>query len=130
MENKDPVIERRVEAAKEFLGAYRMCEEMLGLRRYERKRARIEEDEPSAELLAADELYWKTRMYEVQNLLGGMKNGREKILLYYRYVRGESVERVSDLMGFSRRTGYRLFHRGLALVGLLLERMEKRSGSA
>lgn len=130
MENKDPVIERRVEAAKEFLSAYRVCEEMLGLRRYERKRARIEADEPSAELLAGDELYWKTRMYEVQNLLGGMKNGREKILLYYRYVRGESVERVSDLMGFSRRTGYRLFRRGLATVGLLLERMEKRSGSA
>ncbi len=87
------------------------------------------EEETDPAISARDELFWKTRMCEVQNLLGSMKNGREKILLYYRFVRGESVERVADLLGFSRRTGYRLLRRGLALVGLILERMEKNDPS-
>ena len=118
------------ETARNYLCGYQLCLDMLKLRKYERKRvAKFDELCDCEDILAGDEAYWKARIYEIATFLGKMKNGREKILLYYRYVRGESVERVSDLMGFSRRTGYRLFHRGLALVGLLLERMEKRSGS-
>lgn len=122
MEIKDPVTERRIEAAKEFLAEYRVCEEMLGLRRYERKRARLAEEDVAPDLSSFDEIYWKTRMHEIQHLLGRLKNGRERVLLYYRYVRGESVERISDLIGFSRRTGYRLLRRALLTVGRLLER--------
>jgi len=50
-----------------------------------------------------------------------MKNGREKMLLYYRYVKGESVEHTASLMGLSRRTAYRLWNKALLSAGLLLE---------
>lgn len=114
-----------IEAAREFLGGYRVCEELLGIRRYVRRRAGILEEEIKGEdLFAGDETYWRLRMYEVENLIGAMPNGREKLLLYYRYIKGESVEHVSDLLGFSRRTGYRAIRRGLLRVGYRLERME------
>ena len=51
-----------------------------------------------------------------------MKNGREKMLLYYRYVKGESVERAAGLLGLSRRTAYRLWNKALFSAGLLLEK--------
>ena len=126
MEDKETLNEARIRAAKEFLGGYRICEELLGIQKYTRRRARlIEEEVQLEELFAGNEAYWRMRMYEVENMIASMANGREKILLYYRYIKGESVEHVSDLLGFSRRTGYRLLGRGLLSVGRRLERMGK-----
>ncbi len=112
-----------IEFAKDFLCGYRLCREMLGLRQEERRRLpRLEDEGDCADILAGDEAYWRVRMYEVESLLSGMKNGRERMLLYYRYVRGLSVERAANLIGVSRRTGYRIHERGLALAAILLRR--------
>lgn len=112
-----------VEEAKDFLCSYQLCLDMLNLRKYERKRAK-KFDEPCVceDVLAGDEAYWRVRMYEVNALLSRMRNGREKLILYYRYVRGESVEHAANLIGVSRRTGYRMHARGLQIVARLLDR--------
>lgn len=113
-----------IEEAREFLCSYQLCLDMLGLRKYERKRAKQFDDPCVCEdILAGDETYWQMRLYEVGALLGRMKNGREKLLLYYHYVRGESIERAANLIGTSRRTGYRLHARGLRTVAFLLEKL-------
>ena len=64
-------------------------------------------------------------MTEVGNLIAGMKNGREKIILYYHYIKGESIEHSADILGVSRRTGYRIHQRGLLMASFLYERLKK-----
>ena len=81
--------ESLVEEAREFMCGYRLAADMLHLQRYERKRAKgFEEDCACADILEGDEADWKARIQAVGKLLTGMKNGREKLLLYHHYVRG------------------------------------------
>ncbi len=119
--------QNRVEAARDYLCGYRLCMDMLHLKRYERKRAKpFEELCRCEDLLMGNELLWQARMLEIEGLIASLRNGREKLMLYYRYLRGESVEHAADLLGVSRRTGYRILNRGLLVVGILLERREKK----
>lgn len=118
------------EEVRSFLCGYRMCADMLRLRRYERRRGGYEEEFPCEDILAGNEAYWRARMSEVSALVGSMRNGREKLLLYYHYIRGESIEHAADLLGISRRTGYRVHQRALAQIAFLYARWRRRSLSA
>ena len=101
------------ERARNYLCGYQLCLDMLKLRKYERRRAaRFDELCECEDILAGDEAYWKARIFEM--------------LLYYRYVKGESIERAAGLMGLSRRTAYRLWHKALLSAGLLLEKTNKQ----
>ena len=121
--NKD--IER-IESVRSFLCSYQLCIDMLNLKRYERKRAyRFDEEFDCEDVLAGNEAFWRARMYAVGSLIEKMKNGREKLMIYYHYVRGESIERTANLLDVSRRTGYRLHERGLRSASFLYERMKK-----
>lgn len=109
-----------IEEVRDFLCSYQLCLDMLELRKYERRRAHRFDDVCVCEdILAGDEAYWRVRLYEVSALLGKMKNGREKLILYYHYVRGESIEHAANLIGVSRRTSYRLHARGLCMAARL-----------
>ncbi len=113
----------RIEAAKDYLSGYQLCLDLLNLRKYERHRAKRFEEECSCEdILQGNEAFWKARMYEVEHLVASLRNGREKIILYYHYIKGESIERSADFLGISRRTGYRMHRKGLLVVGSILER--------
>ena len=116
----------RIEAAKDYLCGYQLCLDMLNLRRYERKRAKIFSEECSCEdVLQGNEAFWKGRMYEIEHLIASLRNGREKLILYYHYIKGESIERSADFLGISRRTGYRMHRKGLLVVGSILSRMNR-----
>lgn len=120
----------RLEEVRNFLCGYQLCLEMLRLHRYERKRAsRFNELCDCEELLLGDEAVWQARMYEIGNFIQCMKNGREKLILYYHYIRGESIERAADLLGVSRRTGYRLHQKGLLLASFLFEKAKNSNFS-
>ena len=116
----------RIERTRDYLCGYRLCMEMLHLRQYERKRAKRygEEEFQCEDILAGNEMLWRARMYEICALIEQMKNGRAKLLLYYHYIRGESIEHAANLLGISRRTGYRLHQRGLFAASYLLDRMK------
>ncbi len=117
----------RVEEVRNFLCGYQLCLDMLKLRRYERRRSQSFSELCDCEdILAGNEAYWRARMFEVKALIDGMKNGREKLILYYRYIRGESVERAADLLDISRRTGYRLHRKGLLIASFLYQKMKKQ----
>lgn len=117
--------EARIESARQFLCAYQLCIDMLDLRKYERKRARgFDEEYSCEEILMGNEAYWRARMFEVSTLINSMKNGREKLILYYRYIRGESVEHIANCLGVSRRTGYRMHKKALLSASYLLDRQK------
>ena len=129
IENEKQRIEEdeRIEEVRSFLCGYQLCLDMLKLRRYERRRARgFSEICDCEDILAGNEAYWRARMFEVKSLIDSMKNGREKLILYYRYIRGESVEHAADLLDISRRTGYRLHRKGLLIASFLYQKMKKR----
>ena len=105
---------RRMEEVRNYLCSYRLCADMLELHRYERKRAQQFSDPCQCEeILRGNERFWRARMFSVGRLISLMPNGREKLVLYYHYIHGESIEHVSDVLDVSRRTGYRAHIRGL-----------------
>ena len=119
-------MEARIEKGRDFLNSYPLCMDMLDLRRYERKRGRFAQEMTEQEdILSGNEAYWRARMFEVKALVDRMKNGREKLILYYHYIRGESIEHIANTLGISRRTGYRLHQRALYTVACLLEREQR-----
>ena len=70
---------------------------------------------PEGEALT-DAAVAKARMFEVRHFVLSLANCDEKLLLYYRYVKGESMERVAEMLDVSRRTAYRLLDRALFLA--------------
>ena len=118
--------ERIVEEARNYLCGYQFCMDMLSLRKYERRRAHVFDDLcDCGDLIAGDEVLWRSRMYEIRTLIESMKNGREKVILYYHYVKGESIEHAANMLGVSRRTGYRIHSCALHSIALLLQRRKK-----
>ena len=104
----------RVEEVRNFLCSYQLCADMLKLRRYERKRAKPFLDPCECDdVLKGSERFWRARMFSVGALIGSMPNGREKLLLHYHYVHGESIEHIADVLDVSRRTGYRIHEKAL-----------------
>ena len=119
----DAIEGARVQTAKNYLCGYQLCLQMLELHAYKRQRQwRFDELCDCSDLLEGNELVWRARMYEIEKLVSSLLGARERLILYYHYLRGESVERAAELVGVSRRTGYRAYRRGLFVVGCILER--------
>ena len=116
-----------IDNAKNYLCGYQLCLDMLNLRRYERRRAKKFDEECNCEdVLMGNEAFWKARMYEAEHLIASMRSSREKLILYYHYIKGESIQHTADFLCISRRTAYRLHQKGLLSVGYILERMKKQ----
>ena len=58
----------------------------------------------------------RARMFEIRHFILELENSDEKLFLYYHYVKCESVAHCAELLGISRRTGFRLKDRALAIA--------------
>ena len=56
----------------------------------------------------ADDALLNARMMEIRHFVVTLPDCREKMLLYYRYIRGHSMETCAELMNVSRRTVFRI----------------------
>ena len=120
---RDEKLNEKTETVRNYLCGYQFCVDMLNLRKYERRRAHIFDEKCDCEaLMMGDEALWRARMYEIKQFLESMKNGREKLILYYHYIKGESIERAASILGVSRRTGYRIHQKGLLTASVLYEK--------
>ena len=106
VKNTQPESEARV---TRFLESYELYRRILGGTR--RARAFFTSDEDRRSL--ADDALLKTRMMTVRKFILTLPDCREKMLLYYRYLFGYSVERCAELMGVSRRTAFRIAHEAI-----------------
>ena len=102
--------------ADSYLRGYRTNQKLLRLARYEEEYfggkdiAFGEGEMPSEAPLA------RAKMYEIRHFILSLENSDEKLLLYYHYVKGESVERCGELLGVCARTAFRLKSKALDIA--------------
>lgn len=88
-----------------YLESFRLYQRMLKGNR--RARAFFEAEREGQNSLCDDALL-KARMIAVRRFVLTLPDCREKMLLYYRYLYGYSVEKCAELMDVSRRTAFRI----------------------
>lgn len=104
------------QAIDDYLRGYSTSYKLMRLARYEQEffgGGRLSEDEVSS---PAEGPLAKAKMFEIRHFVLSLPNCDEKLLLYYHYVKGESVERCAELIGVSRRTAFRLKSRALSIA--------------
>lgn len=99
--------------AEDFLKGYRLNQRLLRMEQYENKYFATKNRD--IEFLGEMPLA-RARMYEIRHFVSEMKNSDEKLLLYYHYIKGESVEKCAELFGMSRSSAFRLKGRALLLA--------------
>ena len=96
-----------------YLNSYKFCRRMLNLKNYEQKyfdTLEWERESPAEFTLA------RAKMFEVRHFILDLPNEDEKLLLYYHYVRGETIERCGELLGVSRSSAFRMKKRALGIA--------------
>ena len=107
--------EEQKKKTENFLLGYKQNKLMLQIEKYEQDNfdefeidKYEEHPDVTNELIGA-----RMEMYKVRHFIMDLPNGEEKLLLYFHYVKGESVERCSELIGVSRRSAFRLKHKAM-----------------
>lgn len=105
-----------IRSVEEYLKGYSLNRKLVELEKYEKEyfggdEAEWEERELPAELPLA-----RVRMFEIRHFVMGLENCEEKLLLYYRYIKGESIENCAELLNVSRSTAYRIKDRAMNLA--------------
>ncbi len=111
-----------VSFADNYLKSYRLNRKLLRLDRYEKEY--FGADDNDYESMGEAPLA-RARMFEVRHFITEMKNCDEKLLLYYHYIKGNSVEKCAELLGISRSTSFRLKKRALEMAVQKLLHIEK-----
>ena len=114
---KNTESENEIKEMENYLKGYALNMKLLRLDKYEREFFGYKD---GVDTFFGDMPLARARMYDIRHFIMGMNNGEEKLFLYYHYVRGESVERCSELLGISRSSGFRLKKRAHELVAMRL----------
>ena len=111
--------QEKITTAENYLLGYGLDRKLLKMDRYEREyygnQNSLDLESPGEVPLA------RARMYEVRHFIMSLRNCDEKLFLYYRYVKGETVERCAELLGIARSSGFRLKKKAIALAAKALE---------
>jgi DNA-directed RNA polymerase specialized sigma subunit len=116
-----------IKRAEDYLNGYRFNSKILGIQKYEKEYFDEERfDICEYEIAESDELMSaREKMAEIRGFVNSLPNSDEKLIIYYRYLKGESVERCGELIGFSRTSAFRLRKRALELVARAYDNYEK-----
>lgn len=110
---RDPEALGRVKA---FLESYRVACAMIRLSDRDREAARDAGELSFYGEVGGDREFWIRRMQHIRSFIDSLGHTSAKLLLYYHYVRGETVERAAESLFVSRRGAFRLKKRALALA--------------
>jgi DNA-directed RNA polymerase specialized sigma subunit len=110
--------EEKMKEIENYLLGYGLDRKLLKMDRYERE---YYGNENSLDLESPGEVpLARARMYEVRHFVMSTCNCDEKLFLYYRYVKGETVERCAEMLGISRASGFRMRKRALLMAYRML----------
>lgn len=115
--------EEQKKQIESYLAGYRMYQKLLQFEKYKKEFFRDEYVRHDSEM-PNEEALARAKMFDIRHFILSLKNCDEKLLLYYLYVKGDTVERCAELLGISTRTAYRLKTRALSLA--YSKAMEKR----
>ncbi len=93
-----------IKITENFLKSYKLNQKLLRLDRYEREY--FGADDRDTEGLSETKLA-RPRMYDVRHFIMSLPNSDEKLILYYHFVRGQSIEACAELLGISRSSAFR-----------------------
>lgn len=111
--NAFEIDEKAAEETLNFLKSYSINKKMIMLNKYEKEYFSCELSDECVEIPVCDEAILKAKMFEVKRFVLSLGNCNEKLILYYYYIREESIERCAELIGISRRSGFRLKSRAI-----------------
>ena len=104
-----------------FLERYATAVRMLRLCRIdERERKNTPGDVTYYGQVGGTAGYWEEQMRDIRAFIESLPNESCKLLLYYHYVVGMTVERASEELDISRRGAFRLKKKALALAAARL----------
>jgi len=112
------------EATLNFLKSYSINKRILKLNKYEKDYFSFDKEEP-LDLPICDEAVLRAKMFEVKRFVLSLGNCNEKLILYYHYIKEESIEHCAELIGISRRSGFRLKSRAIIYAGKKFAEYEK-----
>ena len=105
-----------------YLKGYELNRKLLRLDRYERAYFGYKDGDDCS---FNDTTLARAKMFEIRHFIMEMNNSDEKLLLYYHYIRGETVEKCAELLGISRSSGFRLKKRALCQAAEKMMREQK-----
>lgn len=108
-----PISQEEINKVNIFLKGYGIYRSFLRMDRYEKD---FFEYDSTLDEIGGDLSMARARMFEVRHFILSLDNCDEKLLLYFHFVRGESVERCGELLGISRTSAFRLKKKALALA--------------
>ena len=121
-ETKKKPSEKDLKDAENYLNSYKFCRQLISMKNYEDKyfdTLEWESESPAEFSLA------RAKMFEIRHFILDMENSSEKLMLYYHFVRGESIERCGELLGVSRSSAFRMKKRALSLAVAQAEKLGK-----
>ena len=113
--NKNQSDGELIRRTEDYLKSYTFNRRLAELEKYEREYFEDEMSEWEREA-PSDIPLALARMFEIRHFVMDMENSDEKLFLYYRYIKDESVERCAELLNISRSSAYRMRERALRMA--------------
>lgn len=120
-------IDKLIERTDNYLRGYQMNRKLLRLDRYEKEYFHTSEKDFEA---YGETPLARARMFEIRHFIMSLKNSDEKLMLYYHYIKSESIERCGELLGIGRSTAFRMRRRALIMAGEELKLRNQNSTSS
>ena len=109
--------EKSIRDVKRFLESYKINKKMLKMMQYEKLFFSGEGDnENLLPIPGGDEVLVKSKMMETRRFIANLEDGNCKLMLFYHYIKGFSVEKCAEMMNIGRTSGFRLRRRALSLA--------------
>lgn len=111
---------------KIFLESYQVASQMLRITRLEANSLAADR---AAGLIyyrtvGGDQAHWLAVLRDVRDFIESLENGNAKVLLYYHYIRGNTVEQIAEVMDISLRNAFRQKKRALSLAAVEYEKWQ------
>ncbi len=109
--------EKRIDTVKKFLESYGINKKLLTMMHYEKEFfSRNSEADEIRLIPGGDEVFIKSKMLLIRRFVASLDEGDCKLLLFYHYIKGYSVEKCAEMMNIGRTSGYRIKKRALSMA--------------